>query len=178
VSQIESSDLGRAIWTEGTDTGILIESIHRWRGELVEKRPAVIIKRNAYRSLRLGVGDKMGVDTRGMIRYGHAWVGSHTLFCIHGKGAATEVLATEVQRQMTRFGPVLVDHLKWLLRWRVVDVGAISELEEAREGFVVPVTVGWAYDDSWTLELESLKLRKVPTTFRPNGDEGIANQTR
>ena len=42
--QIEEDDLKHLVWQEGERTGILIESIHRWRGDLVEKRPAVIIK--------------------------------------------------------------------------------------------------------------------------------------
>jgi hypothetical protein len=49
-----------------------------------------------------------------------------------------------------------------LFRWQVTEVGETAELEEAREAFVVPVTVGWCYSEMWKVELESLKLRKVP----------------
>jgi hypothetical protein len=135
-----------------------------------------MIKRNAYRLMSRSVGNRLGVDDRGMERFGVIWVGSHTLFCIHGKGAAAEILATEVQREINRFGPALVEDLGFLLRWRVTDVGAISELEESRESFVVPVTVGWAYWDAWTLERESLKLRKVQTKIV--SEEGVLMQTR
>src|SRR6516225_10135713 len=37
-------DLRKYVWKKDERTGILIESIHRWRGDLVEKRPALILK--------------------------------------------------------------------------------------------------------------------------------------
>lgn len=150
-------------WREGTDTGILIESIHRWRGELVGMRPAVVVKRNSYSSMRLGIGDRVRVDGRGFQTYATLWVGSHTCFCLHGSGAGVELLASEVQRTLTQYGPVISEYLG-LMRWLVTEVGPINEVEEAKETFAVPITVGWAYQENWTLELESPKLRRVTTT--------------
>jgi hypothetical protein len=43
----------------------------------------------------------------------------------------------------------------------VTDVGAISEIEEAKESFVIPVNVTWAYQDLWKIKQESLRLRTV-----------------
>jgi len=37
----------------------------------------------------------------------------------------------------------------------------VSEIEEAKETFCSPVTVGWAYSEKWTLEYEARPLRKV-----------------
>lgn len=158
--EIEEPDLRNFIWQPGDRTGILIESIHRWRGTLVEKRPAVIIKRNGQRNLRLLLGDRAAATPQGFWRYQTFWVGSHTLFCLHGSGAGAEILATEVQRQLTQFGPVLVSDLG-LYRWQVTELGAVSEVEEAREGFLTPVTVAWAYAESWEIQPESRKLRAV-----------------
>jgi hypothetical protein len=69
-------------------------------------------------------------------------------------------LATEVQRHLTEFHPVIVEYLN-LYNWQVTEVGAVSEIEESKESFVIPVTVGWAYGEMWKLSRESLKLRKV-----------------
>lgn len=158
---IADTDLRGLIWQEeAKQTKILIESIHRWRGELVEFRPAILLKRNTYQNMRLGIGDLVGADGRGQRRYSTFWVGSHTVFCIHGSGAGVEILATEVQRELTQFAPEVRGRLG-LKKWSVTEVGAISEVEEARESFVVPITVGWAYEENWTLELESPKLRRV-----------------
>lgn len=161
---VEDTDLRDLVWRENAgETKILIESVHRWRGELVGFRPAILLKRNAYRNLRLGIGDRAGTDGRGMAKYSTFWVGSHTVFCLHESGAGVEILATEVQRELTEFAPEVRKALG-LKKWSVTEVGEIAEVEEARESFVVPITVGWAYEQNWTLEQESPKLRRVSLT--------------
>lgn len=165
---VEEPDLRDLVWREDERTGILIESIHRWRGDLVEKRPAVVVKTNARQNQRMAVGDLAGTDGQGNVTYQTFWVGSHSLFCIHGSGAGVEILATEVQRELTQFGPLMVEYLG-LYNWQVTEVGAVSELEESRESYVVPITVGWAYGEMWKLSRESLKLRKLPLSVLLDG---------
>lgn len=165
---IEEPVLRRQIWQESKLTGILIESIYRWRKELVEKRPAVIIKLNGRRNVRRGINDAAGSDEQGRSLYRTFWVGSHTLFCIHGSGASAEILATEVQTELTRFHPVITSELN-LGNWQVVEVGGVSVLAEARDAFVVPVTVGWCYQQEWRLNPETPKLRSVPITLLLDG---------
>jgi hypothetical protein len=157
---IQSRDLANYIWREDMTTGILIESIHRWRGDLAEKRPAILIKRNQYSNTRMTIGDQAGTDAQGNRQYVTWWTGSHTLFCIHASGASAEVLATEVQREITQSAPVILQTLG-LFRLVVTDVGAISEIEEAKESFVIPVNVTWAYQELWTITQEALRLRSV-----------------
>ena len=164
---IEAPVLQNAVWQESLGSGILIESIYRWRGDLVELRPAVIIKRNAYRNLRLVRSDVSGVDERGDRNFVTAWVGSHTLFCIHGTGASTEILATEVQRLFTGFALEILETFNFL-KFQVTDVGELSEVEEATENFVVPVTIGWAYQETWKISSQTHRLSTVE--FKLNFD--------
>lgn len=173
--QIEEDDLKHLVWQEGERTGILIESIHRWRGDLVEKRPAVIIKPNGRQNVRWGIQDYAGADGQGNRLYQTFWTGSHTLFCIHGSGASTDILATEVQREIGQFHPVITSYLN-LFSWQVTEVGGIAELEEAKESFVIPVTVAWTYGEMWKVSLESLKLRKVPLGVLLDG--ALVNETK
>jgi len=161
---IEHPHLREHLWTPGRDTGILIESIHRWREELVEMRPAVIIKRNAMRNTRIVRGDLQGIDGQGDSNYTTLWVGSHTLFCIHGTGASTENLATEVQREMTQFGPFIAKSFDFY-KFQCTEVGAVTEMEEATENFVVPITIGWAYQETWRLVAETHKLSAINFKF-------------
>lgn len=156
----EEPDLRNLIWQEGVRTGMLIESIYRWRGDIVNKRPALIIKQNARQNVRYGIDDAMGINGHGTPRFATHWVGSHTVFCIQGSGASAEILATEVQRELTEYAHPLRASLGLAL-WQVTEVGEIAEVEEARESFVIPVTVGWAYAEGWALHQNSLKLRKV-----------------
>ena len=61
---------------------------------------------------------------------------------------------------MTGFGPVIQRTLR-LHRFSVTEVGAIAELEEATENFVVPVTVGYAYEQNWLIRQQAPTLRSV-----------------
>ena len=160
---IEEPDLRQLIWQDNPTTGILIESYHRWDPRVMEKRPAVIIKRNAYQNQRTGIGDKHQPTRadRGNPHYATMWLGSHTLFCIGGSsGATAELLATEVQRELTEFGPEI--RSKFLLhRFAVIEVGAIAELEEAAQNFVVPVNVGYAFQEHWVLRQQAPLLKHI-----------------
>ena len=158
---IEEPDLRQLIWQEGERTGIIVESVHRWRPELTEKRPAVIIKRNAYQNQRFAIGDRHQLTRghRGDLSYATWWVGSHTLFCMGGSGAQAELLATEVQRELTEFGPLLQRTL-WLHRFQLMGVGEVSELEESTQHFVVPVNVGYAFQETWTLRQQAPTLKR------------------
>ena len=166
ASQIEEPDLRSYIWREGRDTSILIESVNKWRGDLVEFRPAVLIKRNPFRNVRLGIADRVGMTGETFDTYNTAWVGSHSIFCINGSGASTELLATEVQRGLLQFGPVIGEQLQ-LMKFQVTEIGAVSEVEEAKENFAIPITIGWAYQEQWELSRESMKLSNVAMEIDP-----------
>lgn len=163
-SGIREPDLRNLIWQPGNTTGILIESLQRWRGELVDKRPAVILKTNARQNFRPVWKNLSGETPQGQRDFTTFWIGSHTLFCLNGSGASTEILATEVETQLTEFSQVLQESLG-LFRFQVVEVGEASKIEESRVGWAIPVVVGWAYEHTWRTELESLKVRKIPLSF-------------
>jgi hypothetical protein len=154
---IEDPNLRSAIWQEGQANGILIESVYRWRGDVVEKRPALLVKRNAMNNMRIAINDLHSTDSQGFQHFSTLWVGSHTVFCIGGTGAAAEILGTEVQRELTEFGPAIRSDLV-LSKYQVMEVGEIAIVEEATQSFMVPVTIGWAYEESWQLRPDALKL--------------------
>lgn len=164
---IEEPALRELVWQPGERTAIVIESAHRWRPELSEGRPAVIIKRNAYSNLRMGIGDRhMGgqLNRSGAETHTTFWLGSHTLFCLAKTGAQAELLGTEVQRELTQFGPVLQASLG-LMRFAVTEVGEVAELEEAAGSSVVPVNCGYAYHEAWQLRPQSLPLRHISLSY-------------
>jgi len=154
--------LQRMLWKSDSTTGIVIESVTKWTPEMTESRPGVIIKRNGWRRLRLGINDKlmdMGV-TDGLERFENWWQGSHTLFCITNDGAETEKLAAEVFRELNQFGP-LVRALLDLKRFEVTEVGELAILEEGRENFVVPITVAYGYSEGWVLRQEAPIVKRI-----------------
>lgn len=171
ASNIEDDDLLKYIWTSDVRTGILIESVHKWKGDLVSKRPAILLKRNGYRSVRHTINDLSASNGEGQT-YNIHWVGSHTVFCIHGTGAATEILATETQRELTQFSPIVREDLQ-LSQFAVTEVGEISEVEESTENYVVPITLGWIYQESWRLRPMALPLRRISFSMLVGSDKPV-----
>lgn len=167
ADQIEDPMLRDVIWKNADDTGILIESVHLWKPQTTEKRPAVIVKRNAYQNQRRGTGDRrMGphADREGFEHFVTFWTGSHTLFCLGGSGAQADILAGEVQRHLTQFtDPISVT--LGLLRMQVLQAGPVAELEEAQENFVVPITVGYSYEERWVIKPQAPLLSNISTSM-------------
>ena len=155
---IEQKDLRHLLWRDAPETGILIESTHRWTPEMTDKRPGLLISRNTFRQLKLTIGSKSVLDRRGFQHYTCLKVGSHTVFCVAKSGTACEILAAEVDRELTQFGPEISRRLR-LKRFQVLEVGPVSLLEEAQQHFAVSVTVASAHEESWRLEEHSRPTR-------------------
>jgi hypothetical protein len=48
-----------------------------------------------------------------------------------------------------------------LMRFQVLEVGEVGEVEEARESHVVPVTVGYIYEQAWAIRRRAPRLARV-----------------
>lgn len=179
-TNIVSPEMKQYVWSETPSSGILIETVHRYRGDMVEKRPAIMIKRNSFRNMQTGFAGQIqggGLaayeNEKGAIsRYTTLFIGSHTLFCIHGTGASTEILASEVMSHLVASLWPIRAHLG-LRQFSVTEVGAIQEIEESTENYVIPITVGWGYEHVWELKLESLPLQQVSLTGLFGSDSGL-----
>lgn len=159
--QIEHPELARLIWHDTERANILIENHTNWTPDISGRRPAIILKRNAFENVRLGIADRhTGVGLDGKDMFTTFWTGSHTCFCIGETGAQAEVLATEVQREFTRYADVFREELG-MHRFRVISVGEVSQLEEATENFVVPVTAGYSFEESWIAGPDAPILHKI-----------------
>jgi hypothetical protein len=62
-----------------------------------------------------------------------------------------------------------------LRNFSVTDVGAIQELEESTENYVIPITVGWAYEHVWQLKRDSLPVQGFSFTGVLDGDKVSLN---
>jgi hypothetical protein len=158
---IESPELQKLIWGNHERTDILIESSTRWLPESTGRRPAVIIHANDSTNVRHGIANKHeGMTSEGRVRYTTGWSGSSTLFCIGETGAQAAVLANEVQKQLTEYEDQIRRHL-CILRFQVMSLGAVAELEEYAQNFVCPVTVAYHYEESWESGPEAPRLSKI-----------------
>ncbi len=166
AGQIEHPELRGKLWKAvGTETEIEIESLTRWKPETTEFRPAVVIGRNDWKVLRLGIDDRMMGETGwtpdiGTDHYAAYLEGSHTLFCISSLATEAEILGAEVYREMMQFGPLVRQELD-LKRFAVVGVGKLFEIEEARSNYAVPVTVAYGIEERWKLVPHAPFLKRI-----------------
>ena len=141
--------------------GILIESITRWAPNTADKRPAVLIKRTGWKWQRQGIGDTIGGnDYTGNVMYAGMWDGSHTLYCLAPNGGEAEFLATEIVKFLIGFSPLIRDQMD-LHRFFVSDVGGAGEIQEVLKGYAVPVTVGYAAQETWALQPYAPRLKRI-----------------
>lgn len=156
------------VWSSGPDTRLAIESVTKWNPQLVESRPALIIKRNKMTWRRIAIDNRKHgyVDKKGRKSYAGLWIGSHTVFCISREGAECEKLGTEVYRELSQFAPAMRPVL-CLMKLELEEYGEIGLLEEATEHFAVPVTIGYVFQDVWeTRPLTAPPLTKTDMTIR------------
>jgi hypothetical protein len=149
-----------ATCTDGTTNGFLIEDASVWDPTTTGHRPAVIIKRGDWQTIKKGINNFAGLSPEGFDEHAKLARGTHTLFCISREGAETELLAAEVYRFLLHFGPVFRQYFDLIL-FEVMGFGGLSELQEASETFVVPITVAYGWIESWTLRLHTPKLKRI-----------------
>lgn len=164
-----------AVWRPGPATGILIESVWRYLAESAEKRPALLVRGNGRREQQLTINDLAGADPRTFDNFVKLWVGSHTVFAVDGTAAAADLLATEAGEELDQFAPAIRQQLG-LHKFRVVEVGTPGRVEESTTNFAVPITVGWAYEKTWSLEMDdALPLTGVAVNVNLDGVEFAFN---
>jgi len=156
----QSQAIQKLIWNPTDTTGIKIESFTKWDPALIEKRAAIILKRNGWKRIKHGIGDRKSQTQQGQEVLSNAWGGSHTCFCIAGNGAEAEKLGAEVYRFFNQFSQAIRETLN-LLKFELTEVGEVMILEEARQNFVVPVVVAYAWSEDWLLLRERPSLTNL-----------------
>jgi len=152
------------VWRADERTGLYIESVGRWRPELTEARPGIVIKEGAWTWQRMGIGDQMGADWRdGRLEFGGYWRGTHTMFALGNEGAETQILASEIAKLMLWYGPIILDAFD-LHRFVIVSIGELSALKESTENYVVPVTVAYMVSETWYLQEDAPRLKRIVFT--------------
>lgn len=151
------------VWSSDRNehTGIIIESLHRWTPELTESRPAIIIKEGTWNWERKGIGDSTGVDQRtGTRHFSGFWNGSHVFFALATEAAEAQHLGTETLKCLQWFSQEISEQLN-MHRFIPVSIGEVAALQESSEHYVVPVVFGYTIEDSWKLQPEAPRLKRI-----------------
>lgn len=148
-------------WKEDVGSGILIESIHRWRPEQFGALPALLIKDGDWTWRRVGIGNQAGGDWRtGERFFSGMWAGSHVVFAISSEPAAAQLLAAETAKLLLYYSEEIEKHLN-LRRFEVVRIGALSALQEADGQYVSPVDMAYIADETWLTQPDAPRLKRV-----------------
>lgn len=148
-------------WSAGVDSGLYIESLLRWRPELTESRPALVIKEGDWDWTRVGIGDAAGEDWRtGKESFYGLWKGSHTVFAIGNEGAETQILAAEVADLLLFYAPVIAEQMN-LQRFVPLQMGAPAALQESTENYVIPVSVAYIVERQWYTLPDAPRLKRI-----------------
>lgn len=158
-------------WRSTPDSPIIIESLHRWRPDVTEARPAILLNEGEWQWERMGFGDQAGMDVfTGERNFSGFWHGTHTVFALANESAETQNLAMEVARLLLWYGPEIARQMD-LHRFVIVSIGALHVLAESTDTFIVPISVAYIVQTSWQLYPEAPRLKRI--VFNPQ--ELLAN---
>ena len=152
------------VWRADAQTGIVIESLHKWRPELTEARPGLILKEGAWQWQRMGIGDSVGEDwLTGRKFYQGYWQGSHTIFALAKEGPEAQIIAIEAMKCFLRAAAIILEQFE-LQRFVPVSIGEVSALKESTEHYVVPITVAYTVPEAWHMTPEAPRLKQIVFT--------------
>lgn len=173
-SRIANPALRDNVWTKDPDSRITIEHVWRWTPNIAGNRPALLIRRDEYRTIRLGIGDRYqfgpAPETRGVPAdriealnvesYGKADVGSHTVLCVDTDGGSAEYLAQETRAMLLAISPILVQDFG-LYRFEVAGLGPAQQIAESRDHLAVPIVCTIALHLRYSVMLQAHTLKSV-----------------
>lgn len=161
---IPDNALTQAIYNpDYRQTKIMIESVHAFKPELCEGRPALLVQCRAYKKVKLGVDDRMMfTNTADGQEYFTTWMsGTHTIWCLNGDGSECMKFASEVFRELNEFSS-FTRKLLDLKRFEAQEIGEMMVLKtDSIENFAIPVTVSCVYEEAWRYNQESALLRQL-----------------
>ena len=153
---IKYEELKGRVWTPGEDTGILIESIGRFRPELAEKRPAILVRPGEWKKVIQGLQGDMIIE--GPYQHERVYVlevqGGHNIISVSKNPVETELLADEVFKFLDMLKAVL-PAMTPIAFFRVVGISDLKALPESKTHFccVIPVVYHVSQRYNITLEL-------------------------
>lgn len=153
---IQEPNLKDRTWTSSLNTEILITSVGNWKPELAGKRPAILVKRGAWRTEFPGLHQGL---IQGSYPDSHTYLvlGTHYIIIIGKTYAETETLAEEVYRFLLNVSPIILEELPFHL-FRVREIGEVRPLKEDRTHFMTIVSVDYAFIENWNIYRETTTI--------------------
>lgn len=156
---IENTNVKPYLWNKDPKlTRILIEEVYNWTPENIQQRPAILVKRQDWKTRKIAIADKIhGPPSETGFDEAQQLVnitGGHTMFCLGTTGAQAELIGTEVYLCLIGFSMVIREQFRLGL-FAVSGIGAVTKFDECAEHFAVPVNVEYEFSHSWRLVRQS-----------------------
>jgi hypothetical protein len=148
-----------------TETKVAIQKSEAFNPELVQKRPAIYVKRGTIQINRDAISDSHSRHPshgRGkFIRLS----GVITVYCIAQSGGEVDKLTSEVLDCLLIFQTLISEDFNFL-RFKVNSIGEVGILEDYKEMFLCPVMVEYDTDLTYYLTQEALPIRNLIGSFK------------
>jgi len=144
-----------------TATKIILEPINKMDFEVVQKRPAVYVARGPITYQRIAINDTHSLNPReGEMDFAKTAMCTMTCLPLSRNPGEVELLAEEVSELLN----VFTSFIKTDFGFQRFDIGAVSPpgvVQENREFFTTPISVGLQWAETWRIKCFSPKLRQV-----------------
>lgn len=148
-------------WTPNEKSSLYIEALDRWRPEVTEQRPGLLVKPGAFLYERVVIGDVAVIDpVSGQMSFTGTWNATHTIFALGKEGGEVQQLAAEIGRNLIRYSRPIVDQLG-LRKFLLVGMDEMKTLKESRDTFVIPINMAYSVDENWYLQEEAPRLKNI-----------------
>lgn len=147
------------------ESRVIIQQAHNFKTDVVDKRPALYVKRGDISFQRVAFGDRLHeIPQDSITKYHKEERGTVTVQCLGNSGGEAELLADEVTDVLGLCETLIACDYNFLT-FQLQSIGALSYLEEHLEIPYVPVTIFYIASKQWELELESRPIKKIRQTL-------------
>lgn len=147
-SRIEFPALADRVWTNDEASPIWISSLAEWAPAKANQRPCLLVDRLPQKldQARAVIGRQFQGVKPG--QYMHFMGGAHVVHCTGGRDGEAEFLAAQAFRWLAFYANQIEEAL-CLIRFRAVEVGKRTQLEDYKEVYTVPLPVEYYYQENW-----------------------------
>jgi len=136
--------------------------------ENIQKRPAIIVKRNGINYEKVAIDDQ-AEKYEDTIKFMVKANGSVTCVCVCKTAAQVELLAEKVSNLLIAFKKCIREDFNFIA-FEVMNLGEVGILKEAKESFSIPITTSIIFEEKWTLKVKELPIHTVRTNIILNSE--------
>ena len=137
---------------------MIVDPVYKWDVSTVQQRAAVLVKRGAWQTSRLSIGNtvhgpppEVGYTRNPQLM---AFTGSHMFFCVARTGTEAEELGAEVAYELLEFSQIIREQFN-MHKFDLHQIGEVQRLDESHDHFAVPVSVSYGLVHTWAVLQQS-----------------------